>query len=182
VYMTWIDGYVDPPAVRTNGSTIGHTVPFEPSMESGIVYDGIQSAPLYYDNTFNMYSEVTLTLDRRTNWTLYNVTTLSIAIHGRAPFDDPAIGNDPDKIYVIVEDTTGKTGIANHPNNPDATTLAGWYEWLIDLAEIADQGVDLSRVKTLTIRIGDKSKTSKGLIYIDGIRLYADALAGLSGE
>jgi len=180
VYMTWIDGYVEPPDVRTNGSTIGHTVQYEPSMESVIVYDGKQSAPLYYDNNFTRYSEATLPLDNLTNWTLHNVTTLSIAVRGRVSSDDPAIGNDPEKIYVVVDDTTGKTGIANHPDNPDATTFAEWTEWLIDLAEIAAQGVDLSHVKTLTIRIGDKSIPGTGLIYIDGIRLYPDALVGLS--
>ena len=115
-----------------------------------------------------------------TNWTLHNVTTLGIAVHGRVPSDDPSIGNDPEKIYVVVEDTTGTTGIANHPDNPDATTFAEWTEWLIDLAEIAAQGVDLSHVKTLTIRIGDKSMPGTGFIYIDGIRLYPDVLVGLN--
>jgi hypothetical protein len=177
VYMTWIDGYENP---LVNGSTMGHTVPFEPSMESVIVYDGKQSAPLYYDNSSTRNSEVTLPLDNLTNWTLQNVTTLGIAVHGRVPSDDPAIGNDPEKIYVVVEDTTGKTAIANHPDNPDATTFAEWAEWLIDLADLAAQGVDLSHVKTLTIRIGDKSTPGTGLIYIDGIRLYPDALVGLN--
>jgi len=108
------------------------------------------------------------------------VTTLGIAVHGRVPSDDPAIGNDPEKIYVVIEDTTGKTGIANHPDNPDATTFAEWTEWLIDLADLAAQGVDLSHVKTLTIRIGDKSTPGTGFIYIDGIRLYPDVLVGVS--
>ena len=177
VYLTWIDGYDNP---SVNGSTMGHTVQYEPSMETVIVYDGKQSAPFYYDNNSTRYSEVTLPLDGLTNWTLHDVTTLSIAIHGRAPFDDPAIGNDPEKIYVVVEDTTGGTAIANHPDNPDATTFAEWTEWLIDLADLAAQGVDLSRVKTLTIRIGDKSTPGTGFVYIDGIRLYSDVLVGLN--
>ena len=177
VYLTWIDGYDNP---SVNGSTMGHTVQYEPSMESVIVYDGKQSAPLYYDNNSARNSEATLPLGYPTDWTLHNVTTLGIAVRGRVPSDDPAIGNDPEKIYVVVEDTTGKTGIANHPDNPDATTFTEWTEWLIDLADLAAQGVDLSHVKTLTIRIGDKSTTSKGLIYIDGIRLYPDVLVGLN--
>jgi len=32
VYLTWIDGYVEPPAVPTNGSTMGYVVAFQPSM------------------------------------------------------------------------------------------------------------------------------------------------------
>jgi hypothetical protein len=149
-------------------------------MESVIVYDGKQSAPLYYDNNSARNSEATLPLGYPTDWTLHNVTTLGIAVRGRVPSDDPAIGNDPEKIYVVVEDTTGKTGIANHPYNPDATTFTEWTEWLIDLADLAAQGVDLSHVKTLTIRIGDKSTTGTGFIYIDGIRLYPDVLVGLN--
>jgi len=54
VYWTWIDGYDNQ---SVNGSTIGHTVQYEPSMENVIVYDGKQSAPLYYDNSFVRYSE-----------------------------------------------------------------------------------------------------------------------------
>jgi hypothetical protein len=175
VYMTWIDGFDNPSG---NGSTMGHAVPFEPSMEGVIVYDGTQSAPLYYDNSSVRYSEATLPLDYPTDWTVHNVTTLGIAVRGRVPSDDPAIGNDPEKIYVVVEDTTGKAGIADHPDNPDATTFAEWTEWLIDLADLAAQGVDLSHVKTLTIRIGDKSTPGTGFIYIDGIRLYPDVLVG----
>ena len=178
---SWLDGYLTP---TTNGALVGYDPaqpPSDPSyMEQTIVYDGSQSLPFSYDNSSARYSEATLPLNDLTNWTLHNVTTLGIAVHGRVSSDDPAIGNDPEKIYVVVEDTTGKTGIANHPDNPDATTFAEWTEWLIDLAEIAAQGVDLSRVKTLTIRIGDKSAPGTGLIYIDGIRLYPDILVGLN--
>ncbi|HCO96838.1 MAG TPA: hypothetical protein DIU00_23345 [Phycisphaerales bacterium] len=181
IFGSWLDGYLTP---TTNGALVGYDPaqpPSQPSyMEHTIVYDGSQSLPLYYDNNSARYSEATLTLDYLTNWTLHDVTTLGIAVHGRVSSDDPAIGNNPEKIYVVVEDTTGKTGIAHHPDNPDATTFAEWTEWLIDLAEIAAQGVDLSHVKTLTIRIGDKSTPGTGLIYIDGIRLYPDLLVGLN--
>lgn len=179
VYEKWSDGWEIP----TNGATIGYPEPLPVGghiLETTNVYDGKQSAPLYYDNNSARNSEATLPLGYPTNWTLHNVTMLGIAVRGRVPSDDPAIGNNPEKIYVVVEDTTGKTGIANHPDNPDATTFTEWTEWLIDLAEIAAQGVDLSHVKTLTIRIGDKSTTGTGLIYIDGIRLYPDVLVGLN--
>ena len=54
VYQTWIDGF----GVATNGSTIGYVEPFQPSMETGIVYSGSQSAPLVYDNAAASLSEV----------------------------------------------------------------------------------------------------------------------------
>jgi len=36
VYATWIDGYVEPPAVRTNGSTMGYFEAFQPGDRPGL--------------------------------------------------------------------------------------------------------------------------------------------------
>ncbi|HUV62305.1 MAG TPA: LamG domain-containing protein, partial [Sedimentisphaerales bacterium] len=54
VYGTWIDGF----GTTTNGSTIGYTEAYQPSMEKTLVYDGKQSVPLFYDNTTASVSEV----------------------------------------------------------------------------------------------------------------------------
>src|SRR4030065_510786 len=93
IYGSWLDGYLTP---TTNGALVGYDPaqpPSKPSyMEHTIVYDGSQSAPFYYDNNSARYSEATLPLDDLTNWTLHNVTTLGIAVHGRVPSDYPAIG------------------------------------------------------------------------------------------
>ncbi len=59
IWRTWIDGYENP---LLNGSTMGHTLAYEPSMESVTVYDGVQSAPLYYDNSTAGYSEATVNI------------------------------------------------------------------------------------------------------------------------
>ena len=48
-----------------------------------------------------------------------------------------------------------------------------WTEWVISLSDV--EGVDLSQVKTLAIRIGDPAAAdagSKGKINIDDIALY----------
>ncbi|GAG33158.1 unnamed protein product, partial [marine sediment metagenome] len=82
VYMTWLDGFDNP---SVNGSTIGHTVPFEPSMESVIFYDGRKSAPLYYDNSTAGYSEATANvadLQVGWDWTKHGVTTLVLYFYG----------------------------------------------------------------------------------------------------
>ena len=55
VYETWVDGF----GSTTNGSTIGYTEAYQPSMEQTVMYDGKQSVPLFYDNTTTSLSEVT---------------------------------------------------------------------------------------------------------------------------
>ncbi|MHC4677643.1 MAG: hypothetical protein ACYTEK_03005, partial [Planctomycetota bacterium] len=77
VFNTWADGY----NVPENGSAIGGLVPFGPSIETSIVHEGSQSAPLHYDNTAVAYSEVTANvadldrpgLDRRRCWSVVAV-------------------------------------------------------------------------------------------------------------
>jgi len=169
VYLTWIDGYVEPPEVRTNGSTIGHTVQFEPSMETSIVYDGSQSAPLYYDNSVAPYSEVTAYIANQTfwastlpigpDWTKYGIKALTLRFSG-----DP--GNVAQQMYVKVNGTK-----VAYDGSAEDTKLTGWQMWYIDLASL---GVSLSNVTELSIgfeRIG--AVGGQGMVLLDGIRLYS---------
>jgi hypothetical protein len=58
--------------------------------------------------------------------------------------------------------------------DPKATQASVWTEWVIDLKAFADQGVDLTKVKALTLGIGDKSNPApggSGKMYFDDIRL-----------
>ena len=79
--------------------------------------------------------------------------------------------NLKDQIYVAVEDSSNKVGLVNNPD-PNATQQMEWQEWNIDLKEFA--GVDLSRVKTLYLGVGDKTNPANaaGLVFIDTVRLY----------
>ena len=167
VYLTWIDGYVDPPNVRTNGSTIGHTVPFEPSMETSIVYDGSKSAPLYYDNSVVAYSEITAytanqpswagTLPIGPDWSIGGApATLSIWFYGSA--DNPAT----EQMYVKVN------GVK--VTYDGVLTQTDWQEFPVDLASL---GIDLSNVTTLTIGFERTGAVGgSGMVFIDDIRLY----------
>jgi hypothetical protein len=158
VYETWIDGYDNP---LVNGATMGHTVPFEPSMESVTVYGGRQSAPLYYDNTTVSLSEVTantsdLAIGR--DWTIGSPQTLVLWVHG-------AIDNAPEQMYV-------KVGSAKVLYDGDITEPI-WRQWNIDLAAL---GIDMSNVAQLAIgleRIG--AAGGSGMVLVDAIRLYMDA-------
>ena len=55
----------------------------------------------------------------------------------------------------------------------DATQIAGWNEWVIDLTEFA--GVNLANVNTITIGFGTKGSPAAGgagMMHFDDIRLY----------
>jgi hypothetical protein len=137
---------------------MGHTVPFEPSMERATVYDGRQSAPLYYDNSAASLSEATantsdLAIGR--DWTVGSPQTLVLWVYG-------ATENVPQQMYV-------KVGNAKVLYGGDITDPS-WNQWDIDLAGL---GINLSNVTQLSIgleRIGGTS--GSGMVLVDAIRLY----------
>jgi len=52
-----------------------------------------------------------------------------------------------------------------------------WSKWPIDLADVSAQEIDLTRVSSLTIRIGEVGNTTPGgagLLYVDDIGLSAE--------
>jgi Concanavalin A-like lectin/glucanases superfamily/F5/8 type C domain len=158
VYETWIDGF----GTTTNGSTIGYTEAFQPSMETSTVFDGKQSVPLFYNNTVAAYSEVTANvadLQAGQDWSKHSVEGLTLRFYG-----DPC--NVSQQMYVKINGT-------KVPYDGDAANLSlkGWQMWYIDLASL---GVDLSNVTTLSIgfeRIGTVG--GQGMVLLDGIRLYS---------
>jgi regulation of enolase protein 1 (concanavalin A-like superfamily) len=87
------------------------------------------------------------------------------------------IGDDPDRtnsaanVYVAVEDSTGKSAVAVH-SDPLAATLGAWTEWKVPLTSLT--GVNLARIKKLSIGVGDRTGAKpggSGRIYIDDIRV-----------
>jgi len=165
VYLTWIDGYDNP---SVNGSTMGHTVPFEPSMEIVTFYDGRQSAPLYYNNTTASLSEVvadTSNLVIGRDWTIGAPQTLVLWVHGTTD-------NAHQQMYV-------KVGSAKVLYDGDITKPM-WKQWNIDLAGL---GINLSNVTQLSIGLERIGATSgSGMVIVDAIRLYKSAPAVASEE
>ena len=161
VYLTWIDGYVIPPAIRTNGSTIGY--PQGASMETDIVQSGDQAVPLFYDNTSASFSEVranTSDLAIGRDWTIGNPGTLVIWFYG-----------DPNN--ATTEQMYAKVNNARILYNGDAADIARpqWKRWKINLAPL---GINLGNVASLSIgfeRTGGSGGTGK--VLIDDIRLHA---------
>jgi hypothetical protein len=158
VYNTWTDGF----GTTTNGSTIGYTEAFQPSMEKTVVYDGKQSVPLFYNNTAASLSEITANvakLQAGQDWTKHGIKALTLRFRG-----DP--NNVPQQLYVKLNGTK-----VTYDGSADDTKQPAWQMWYIDLAST---GVNLNNVATLTIgfeRIGGAG--GQGKMLLDGIRLYS---------
>ncbi len=79
--------------------------------------------------------------------------------------------NTPGQLYVMVQDSAGKSKVVNHPD-PSATTTAGWRPWQIPLSEFTAAGVKTTSVKKMVIGVGDRASPKAdgaGMLYIDDI-------------
>ena len=173
VFLTWIDGW----QVATNGSVVGYDE--APFCEQTVVYGGNQSMPLYYDNTAAaVTSEAQRTWGTPQDWTANGIKELSVMVRGQET-------NSPDVLYVGIQDAAGKTAVLNHPEGADVVLSTSWSEWVTNLQNAAAQGVDLARVKTLYIGVGDQNNPTQrgtGLVYIDDIRVYGQRASGAAQE
>jgi len=159
IYWTWVDGFDNP---TTNGSAIGYTVPFQPTMEAESVHGGDRSVPLTYDNSVANLSEVTVNtsdLAIGPDWTKGAPETLVLWFYGDA-------GNAvTEQMYVKVNNVK-----AVYDGDINNIVRRRWTQWNIDLASL---GISLSNVTSLTIgfeRTGASGGTGK--VLIDDIRLY----------
>ncbi len=161
IFEAWLDGYDIP----TNGAMVGNNFP--PYAEQIIVHSGIQSMPLFYDNSVG-YSEATLTLTYPRDWTENGVSTLTIWFRGISD-------NAAETLYVALN---GNAIVTN--DNPNAAQIDRWTKWTIDLQAFADQGVNLANVNTIGLGFGDRNNPvagGSGKMYFDDIRLYRPAPA-----
>jgi hypothetical protein len=156
IFEAWLDGYEIP----TNGALVGNDLP--PYAEQSIVHSGIQSMPLYYDNSVGN-SEATHTLTYPRDWTENGVNTLTIWFRGNSD-------NAAETLYVALNGSA----VVSH-DNPNAAQATTWTEWNIDLQAFADQGVNLANVNTIALGLGNRNNPlagGSGTMYFDDIRLY----------
>jgi hypothetical protein len=159
IFEAWPDGYDIP----TNGALVGNDLP--PYAEQSIVHSGIQSMPLYYDNSVG-YSEATLTLTYPRDWTEKGVNTLTIWFRGDS-------ANAAETLYVALNGSA----VVSH-DNLSAAQVDEWTEWVIPLQVFADQGVNLTNVNTIALGLGNRNPNVSGVaggsgtMYFDDIRLY----------
>ncbi len=81
----------------------------------------------------------------------------------------PATGNSAEPIYVVLEDSSGKTAVVSNPNTA-ATTSPSWSEWRIPFSEFT--GVNLGRIQTMYIGVGSRTSPragGSGRVFVDDI-------------
>jgi hypothetical protein len=158
IFDTWLDGWVN-----ETGSIVGYLE--APFAERSIVHSGMQSMPLAYDNTTSpYYSEAYRTWPTAQDWTAGAADTVTLHFRGHPD-------NAPGTLYVALEDSNGRVAAVSHAD-PDATLATQWQPWPIPLDAFSDAGVNLARISTMYIGIGDRNSPSaggKGTIYIDDI-------------
>jgi hypothetical protein len=155
IFDKWIDGF----GTTTNGALVGNEMP--PYAETKIVHGGAQSLIYSYDNNLKT-SEATLTLVYPRDWTEFGVTKLSLWFRGDAT-------NAAERMYI----TLNGNAVAYH-GDAAVTQIAAWTEWIIDLQEFADQGVQLGNVNTIGIGFGTKNAPAaggEGAMFFDDMRL-----------
>jgi hypothetical protein len=121
--------------------------------------------PLEYNNAVGK-SEATLTLTSNRDWTVNGVNTLTIWHRGGS-------SNAAEPMYVALNDSAVVTN-----DNPDVAQKASWTQWNIDLMRFADQGVNLAKVNSITLGLGNRANPvagGSGMMYFDDIRLYRPA-------
>jgi len=174
IYETWEDGYDNQ---SVNGSIIGYIR--GDTLDDSTVYDGDQSAPLYYNNNTADYSEVTVNiadLQVGQDWTAHGVTTLVLYFYGDS-------SNVEQQMYVKVNGAK-----VLYDGDPLDITRPRWKQWTIDLAEFGEGLSDVTEISIGFDRIEREFSSitylegGQGMVYVDGIRLYKSAPATASEE
>ena len=140
-------------------------------LETGTVRQGAKAMRFEFQNQYEPFmTEAIRTFEEPQDWTILNLGSLALDFRGR---DD----NMEHPMFVRVEDAAGNQATAEHPF-VYAVQSRPWRSWtMIDLAEFAAAGVDLTAVAKLTIGAGNGTTSGQetedvDTLYIDNIRLY----------
>ena len=86
--------------------------------------------------------------------------------------------NSGESMYVAVGNRSGAPAVI-YNDDPAATQIDAWTQWIIPTQALADQGVNLADVDNISIGIGDRNNPQaggSGTVYIDDIRLYPESI------
>jgi hypothetical protein len=103
-----------------------------------------------------------------------NVTTTGTVNGQWAHQDIGILSNDAEPLYVAVSNSTGSPAIVVH-DNPAASQIDTWTEWVIPLSALADQGINLTNIDRIALGLGDRNNPQpggSGKMFFDDIRLY----------
>jgi len=155
-WLAWADGY----DVAGNGSEVGaNPLVNDYGPETDIVNGGRQSLPIWFDNTIEPLSEATRTFDPPQDWARSGIQTL--VLYFVRWVDNTGHG----RLYVKINDAQ----VFYEQPAVAPQTWDVWAQWNIDLT-----GMDVSSVTSLTIGV---EGGTHGVLYVDDIRLYAEAPA-----
>jgi hypothetical protein len=103
---------------------------------------------------------------------VFTDVTMTGSVSGEWTDQDIGIAtNDAEPLYVGLVDTAGHIGTVAS-EDPAATQIDTWTQWSIDLAQFADQGVNLAAVQNLILGVGDRNTPTaggSGTLYFDDI-------------
>jgi len=107
---------------------------------------------------------------------VFSNVTITGTVSGQWANQDIGItSNDAEPLYVAVSNTAGQPAVVVH-DDPAATTIDTWTEWVIPLQVFADQGIDLTNVDRIAIGLGTAGNMTtpggSGKMFFDNIRLY----------
>jgi hypothetical protein len=159
IFSTWIDGWTN-----GSGSQVGYTT--APFAERTIVHSGVQAMPMEYNDVKSPnYSAAARTFNPTVDWTVNGADKLVLFVRGKT-------ANKPVQLYVAIDDAAGHNAWTI-PFDDTPVTTTKWYEWRIPVALYTELGVNMARVKKITIGVydHDKSPGATGTLYFDDIRL-----------
>jgi hypothetical protein len=104
-----------------------------------------------------------------------NVTTTGNVTGQWANQDIGIVSNDTEPLYVALSNKTGTPAVVVH-EDPAASNIDAWTEWIIPLQTFVDKGIVLTDVDKIAIGLGTKDNMTipggSGKMYIDDVRLY----------
>ena len=104
-----------------------------------------------------------------------NVTITGTVGQQWAHQDIGILSNEAEPLYVAVSNSTGNPAVVVH-DNPAATTIDTWTEWVIPIQAFADQGINLTNVDRIAVGLGSRGNMTaaggSGKMFFDDIRLY----------
>jgi len=139
--------------------------PFEDSAPASIpvrsdVYIGLAVASYVGSHTCEaVFSDITITGTVSSEWISQDIGLST---------------NDAEPLYVAIANSGSEPAVVYH-DDPAATNIDTWTEWIIPLQSFADQCVDLTNVDSIAIGLGTRGNTTtpggSGKMYFDDIRL-----------
>ena len=127
--------------------------------------------------TSNVYIGLALTSHNAdlTCQAVFSNVTFTGTVSGQwANQDIGIISNDAEPLYVAVSNTAGTPAVVIH-DDPAASIIDTWTEWIIPLQAFADQGINLTNVDKIAIGLGTRGNVTvpggSGKMFFDDIRL-----------